>query len=114
MRRYRVRRAKDVTLDIDLIEEYLVRGYHELGDDLENAMRRAAVRIDDAMAYMRTFERHPDRGTAHKDIRPGVRTVTSKRFFYFEVDERLSQVSILAVFFCGVDHRRQIIDRLRQ
>lgn len=114
MRRYRVRRAKDVTLDLDLIEGYLVDVYHGLGDGLESAVDRAAVRIGDAIAYMRTFVRHPHRGTEHPDIRPGVRTVTSKRFiFYFEIDEKLAEVRILAVFFGGVNHRQQIIDRLR-
>jgi toxin ParE1/3/4 len=114
VQRYRVRRAKDVTPDLDLIEEYLVNGYHGLGDGLESAGDRAAVRIGDATSYMRTFTSHPHRGTEHPDIRAGIRTVTSKRFIlYFEIDETLAEVRILAVFFGGVDHRRQIIDRLR-
>lgn len=114
MRRHRVRRAADVTRDLDLIEGYLVQVYQDLGEDLENAAGRAAARIGEALAYMRTFEVHPHRGTEHPEIRPGIRTVTSKRFiFYFEIDESLSEVRILAVFFGGVDHRRQILDRLR-
>ena len=114
MRRYRVRRAKDVTLDLGLTEEYLVAVYHGLGEGPESVGDRAAVRIGDAIAYMRTFASHRHRGTEQPDIRPGIRTVTSKRFsFYFEIDETLAEVRILAVFFGGVDHRRQIIDRLQ-
>lgn len=115
MRRYRVRRAADVTRDFDLIEGYLVQVYHDLGDDLESATERAVARIGEALAYMRTFADHPYRGTEHQEIRSGIRTVTSKRFiFYFEIDEPFSEVRILAVFFGGVDHRQQILDRLRQ
>ncbi len=113
MRRYRVRRATDVAHDLDLIEEHLVQSYREFGDDVEDAFERAAARIDEALAYMWTFETHPHRGTEHADIRPGVRTVTDKRFvFYFEIDEYALEVRILAIFFGGVDHRRQIMDRL--
>jgi hypothetical protein len=40
--------------------------------------------------------------------------VTDKSFaFYFEIDEPTSEVRILATFFGGADHRRQILDRLR-
>ncbi len=114
MRNYRVRRAADVTSDLDLIEEHLVKTYQEFGEDLQSAVERAAARIDDALAYMRTFVTHPHRGTEHAKIQPGIRTVTNKNFiFYFEVNDLSSEVSILAIFFGSVDHRQQIIDRLR-
>jgi toxin ParE1/3/4 len=102
VRRYRVRRAADVTRDHDLIEEHLVQSYHEFGDDPENAMARAAARIDEALAHMRTFAARPHRGTEHPKIRPGVRTVTNKSFvFYLEIDVPSSEVRILATFFGG-------------
>lgn len=114
MRRYRVSRATDVTRDLDLIEEHLVQVYQEFGDDLENAIERAAARIDEALAYMRTFAAHPHRGTEHPKIRPGIRSVTNKSFvFYFEIHEPSSKVRILATFFGGANHRRQILDRFR-
>ena len=114
MRRHRVRRAADVTHDLDLIWEHLAQVYRDYGDDRENAGERAAARIDEALAYLRTFETHPHRGTEHPAIRPGIRTVTSRNFvFYFEIDEPSSEVRILAAFFGGADHRRQIVDRLR-
>ncbi len=61
-----------------------------------------------ALAYIRTFTTHPHRG------RPGIRTVTSRNFiFYFEVDDRSCEVSILAIFVGGADQRQQIMHRLR-
>jgi toxin ParE1/3/4 len=114
VRRYEVRRAAAVTRDIDLIESYLVEVYRDLGDDLESATERAAARIDEALAYMRTFRSRPYRGTEHPEIQPGIRTVTRKKFiFYFEIDEPRSEVRILAVFFGGANHSQQILDRLR-
>ena len=114
MRRYSVRRAADVTRDLDLIEDHLVKTYQEFGEDLESAVERATIRVDDALSYMRGFVTHPHRGTEHTKIRPGIRTVTNKNFiFYFEVDDQSSEVRILAIFFSGVDHRQQIMDRLR-
>ncbi len=113
MRRYRVRRATAVTRDLELIEEHLAKVYQDLGDDEAGAAERAATRIVAALAYMRTFESHPHRGTEHPDIRPGLRTVTSRNVvFYFEIDEPLAEVRILAVFFGGANHSRQILDRL--
>jgi plasmid stabilization system protein ParE len=114
VRRYSVRRAADVTRDLDLIEDHLVKTYQEFGEDLETAVERAAIRVDDALSYMRGFVTHPHRGTEHAKIRPGIRTVTHKNFiFYFEVDDQSSEVRILAIFFGGVDHRQQIMDRLQ-
>ena len=114
MRRYRVRRAAPITRDLGLIESHLVQVYQDLGDDPENAAQRAAACIGEALAYMRTFESRPHRGTEHPEIRSGIRTVTSNKFvFYFEIDEPLSEVRILAVFFGGANHSQQILDRLR-
>jgi plasmid stabilization system protein ParE len=114
VRRYRVRRAADITRDLDLIEDYLVRAYQDFGEDVGDAVARAGARIDDALAYLRTFATHPHRGTEHPAIGAGIRTVTNKNFVvYFDVDEGAFKVRILAIFFGGIDHRRQVMDRLR-
>ncbi len=115
MRPYNIRRAADVTRDLDLIEGFLFQTYQDFGDDPETAFERAAARIEDALAYMRSFVTQPHRGTEHPNIRPGIRTVTNKTFiFYFEVDDPSAQITILAIFFGGMDHRRQMMDRLRR
>ena len=110
---YKVRRAKEVTRDFDIIEDYLVRSYQGFGEDLDEAVMKAVARVEEAQAYIRTFSVHPHRGTENLAIRPGLRTVTSNRFiFYFEIDEPLSEVRVLAVFFGGTDHQSRIGDRL--
>ena len=112
---YKVERADGVIRDFDLIEDYLVRVYLDVGEDLNHAVTRAHARIRDAVTYMRTFRNHPYRGTLLKHIQSDLRTVTNLNFiFYFEIDEARGRVLILAVFFGGMDHRRQILDRLRQ
>jgi len=113
-RRYRVLRAAEMSRDLELIGDYLVRAYQDFGDERDNAEERAEARIGEALDYMRTFAKHPHRGTEQATVRPGVRTVTHKGFvFYFEVDDSLGEVRILAAFFGGADHRRQIVERLR-
>ncbi len=115
MQRYKVRYAPGVTRDFDLVEEYLVQAYQDLGDDPGRAADRAAARIVDAADYLRSFATYPHRGTEHPEIGPGLRTVTSNKFIvYFIIDESLAEVSIVAVFFGGADHRRQIVDRLQR
>jgi toxin ParE1/3/4 len=111
---YNVLPARGVVRDFTLIEDFLFKTYRDLGDDSDEAVDRAAVRVIAARAYMRTFERNPHRGTEHPEIRPGVRTVTKEKFvFYFEINETEFEVMIFAVFFGGEDHRRKIIDRLQ-
>jgi toxin ParE1/3/4 len=111
---YNVLPARGVVRDFTLIEDFLFKTYRDLGDDSDEAVDRAAVRVIAARAYMRTFERNPHRGTEHPEIRPGVRTVTKEKFvFYFEINEAEFEVMIFAVFFGGEDHRRKIIDRLQ-
>jgi toxin ParE1/3/4 len=111
---YNVLPARGVVRDFTLIEDFLFKTYRDLGDDSEEAVSRAAVRVKAARAYMRTFERNPHRGTEHPEIRPGVRTVTKEKFvFYFEINETKFEVMIFAVFFGREDHRQKIIDRLQ-
>lgn len=99
MRRYSVRRAAGITRDLDLIEDHLFRSCVELGDDAVSAAERA-------------FEQQPHRGMELPKLRPGLRSVTGRGFVvYLEVEDPTREVRILAVFFGGTDHRRQILDR---
>ncbi|MBR0641221.1 hypothetical protein [Plastoroseomonas hellenica] len=115
MRRYRILLAADVPLDLERIEEHLVRSYSDFGEDETSAAERAAERIAGALAYMETFHVQPHRGTEHPEVLLGIRNVTHERFiYYFRVGDPAGEVRILAVFFGGVEHRRQIADRLRR
>lgn len=110
---YKVSPAAGLRRDIDLIEEHLIQAYQGFGDDFDSAAARAIIRIGEALDYLDGFASHPHRGTEHPFMRPGLRTVTNNRFiYYFEIDEPLSEVRILAIFFGGMDHQRQILDRL--
>ena len=110
---YKLRPAKEVQSDLDLIEDHLVQTYVGFGDALESAVDRALSRIKGALDYLDGLSEHPHRGTEHPKMRPGLGTVTANRFiYYFEIDEALSEVRILAIFFGGLDHRAQIMERL--
>jgi len=111
---YKLRPERHVGRDLDVIESYLVQTYQDFGDDLNSAVARAAARIKQALGYLETFEARPYRGTEYPQVRPGLRTVTNNRFiYYFEIDEPRSEVRILAVFFGGMDHQKQILERLQ-
>lgn len=115
MRNYKVHQTPAVTADLERIEEFLANAYHDLGYDWMEATERVAARLLGAHAYMRTFARHPHRGTEHPAIRPGLRSVTKDRFVYYvEIDEALGEVRVLAVFFGGADHTARMRDRLGQ
>ncbi|PPQ29159.1 hypothetical protein CCS01_22465 [Rhodopila globiformis] len=91
----------------------MVQAYQDFGDQRAAATERAAARIREAFDYLQTLATHPHRGTVHPELRGGIRHVTDKNFvYYFEIDERLAQVTVLAIFFGGQDHRRQIAERL--
>lgn len=111
---YKILRQASVTRDLDFITEHLIRSYTATGEATEEAEARATARVLEALAYLRTFETHPHRGTEAPKVSPGLRHVTHRSFiFYFEVDEPASDVRIFAVFSGGADHRQQIAERLR-
>ncbi|MBS0641367.1 MAG: type II toxin-antitoxin system RelE/ParE family toxin [Proteobacteria bacterium] len=114
-RRYVVRRAASVIRDIAAIRRHLVRTYQEFGDAQPIATERAGERIRDAFSYMQGFATYPYRGTVHPELQGDIRHVTDKGFiYYFEIDELVDEVKILAVFFRGEDHLRKIAERLSQ
>ncbi len=111
---YKLRPAQEVGRDLELIEDYLVQTYQSFGDDFDSAAARAFARIEEALDYMYGLSDRPHRGTEHVHIRPGLRSVTNSRFiYYFEVDDSLSEMRLLAIFFGVVDHQHQILDRLK-
>jgi len=113
VRLYTVRRAASVTRDLSAIRRHLINSYEIFGDTHFAATERAAVRLREAFDYMQTFATHPQRGTVHPELKGGVRQVTDRNFiYYFEIDEKSVEVGVLAVFFGGADHLRQIVERL--
>ena len=113
MRRYVVCRAVSVTRDLAAIRRHLISSYEEFGDTRQAATERAAARLREAFDYMQTFVSHPHRGTVYPELQAGIRYVMHRNFvFYFEIEEQGAEVRILAVFFGGSDHLRQIAERL--
>jgi plasmid stabilization system protein ParE len=62
---------------------------------------------------MRALGDVPHQETLRPDLLPGLRSVTKQRaIFYFDVDDHLRLVRVLAIFFGGQDHQRAMLQRL--
>lgn len=99
--------------DLDLIFDHLVESYISLGDDLQDALARAAARLKAIDRDMLALVHAPHQGNLRHQISPGLRQVTkNSAIFYFKVDEEKHEMRILAVFFGGQDHEKHILKRL--
>lgn len=106
-------RAPAADQDLNLIFEHLVESYLSLGDDLHDAVERAAARLKAIDSDMLALVRAPHQGSLRHQISPGLRQVTNNRtIFYFKVGEARQEVKVLAVFFRGQDHEKHILKRL--
>jgi plasmid stabilization system protein ParE len=112
--KYRVERKQETQRDLDLIFDFLTASYVEFGESIERAMERAGQRLEQIEGEMEALGNLPHQGTLRNALLPGLRSVTKDRaVVYFEVDDKLHLVTILAVFFGGQDHQRHMISRLR-
>jgi plasmid stabilization system protein ParE len=110
---YAARQALAIGRDLAAIRRHLILAYEEFGDAPRAAAERATARLREAFDYMQGFAAHPHRGTVHSDLQGGIRHVTDRSFVsYFAIDETRAEVAVLAVFFVGADHGRQIAERL--
>lgn len=110
---YEVVRGEGVDRDLELIFDFLVSAARDFGEDERDAFDRAARRIGGIEADMRDLGRAPHQGTQRPHLGDGVRNVTKGRtIFYFDIDEDLGVLRILAVFFGGQDHDARILLRL--
>ncbi|WP_320199240.1 type II toxin-antitoxin system RelE/ParE family toxin [Agrobacterium sp. rho-13.3] len=110
---YEVIRSGDSERDLGLIFDHLVEAYVSLGDDLSDALERAAERLRALEDQMELIGETPYQGTLLPNLSHGLRNVTKNQaIFYFEVSEEEQQVRILAVFFGGQDHQRHMLARL--
>ena len=110
---YRVERALETDKDLAAIFEFLQQSYTGFGDERDEAVARAAERIEGIEAEMVALGNAPHQGTLRPDLLPGLRSVTRRRaIFYFDVDDDLRLVRVLAIFFGGQDHQRAMLQRL--
>jgi plasmid stabilization system protein ParE len=110
---YRVERSLDTDRDLAAIFDFLLNSYIGFGDERGEALERAAARIEGIEAEMLALGDVPHQGTLRPELLPGLRSVTKQRaIFYFDVDDDLHLVRVLAIFFGGQDHQRAMLQRL--
>ncbi len=110
---YRVERAVETDADLEAICDFLIEAYMQFGDTRDEALERAAERIEKIEDVMATLGAAPHQGTKRDDLLPGLRSVTKDRaIYYFDVDDDARRVRVLAIFFGGQDHRRAMLKRL--
>ena len=107
-------RSADCTADLDLIPGHLFYAYRDFGDAPDIAFERAVERmrgIEDDMAALGNV---PFQGTLEPQIMEGLRYATKgSAVLYFPVDERHREVQVLGIFFGGQDHRKHMLERIK-
>ncbi|MCY4487907.1 MAG: type II toxin-antitoxin system RelE/ParE family toxin [Deltaproteobacteria bacterium] len=110
---YRLEFSADAERDFGLIFDHLFDSYVGFGENLESALDHAEARIREIRAATDSISAMPHRGQRHDDLLPGVRHLPIERAIYwFDVDDELRSVRVLAVFFGGQDHIRHMTTRL--
>lgn len=105
--------ADEAERDLGLIVDHLLESYQEFGEGFQEAFARAEARVRMVRRAADRLGAAPHRGERHDALLPGLRHVTMDRAVYwFEVDEPVEQVRVLAVFWGGQDHRRRMLARL--
>ncbi len=110
---YEVVFAADARRDFTLIFEFLVDSYVGFGDDTETAILRAEERVQAIREDITQLGQLPYRGTLHDDMLPGLHHLTiGQAIAWFDIDEDVKRIRVLAVFFGGQDHIRKMLTRL--
>lgn len=111
--RYEIERGPDVNNDLEAIFDFLFDTHLGFGERPDAALERAAKRVARIEAAMERLGKMPKQGTLRPNLMPGLRSVTKDRaIFYFTVDDEARMVRVLAVFFGGQDHQREMLKRL--
>jgi plasmid stabilization system protein ParE len=112
---YTVEFAAEAERDFELIFDFLEESYRNFGESAEDAIAHAARRVEAIRAAAARLGSAPYRGTLHSEMMPDLRHVTMEQAIYwFLVDEDALTVRVLAVFFGGQNHVRQMLARLLQ
>lgn len=113
LERFSVERSAAAERDLDALFDFLLESYMHFGDTLEDAIDRAGARVGSVKSELRALASAPHQGTLHPDMLPGLRSVTKDRaIYYFTVDDDAHIVRVLAIFFGGQDHQRDMLKRL--
>jgi len=99
--------------DLSLIFDHLFETYKDLGETENEAFDHAAERVMGIRDSAVGLCKNPYRGTKRDAHGPNIRNVTiNKAIIWFQLDEERQTVRILAFFFGGQDHIRQMLRRL--
>ena len=99
--------------DLSLIFDHLFEAYNDLGETETEAFDHAAERVMGIRDSAVGLSMNPQRGTLREAHGPNVRNITiNKAIIWFQLDEERQTVRILAFFFGGQDHIRQMLRRL--
>ncbi len=110
---YKVERSVASDRDLETIFDFVFEAALGFGEDEATAFQRASTRILEIEDAMNALGDLPHQGTLHPEFFGGLRSVTKGRaIFYFDVEDTLHRVRVLAVFFGGQDHQRQMLLRL--
>jgi plasmid stabilization system protein ParE len=112
---YAVEFAAEAEHDFELIFDYLDQSYRSFGESAEDAIAHAARRVEAIRITAARLGNAPYRGTLHPEVMPDLRHVTvDQAIYWFFVDEDARTIRVLAIFFGGQDHVRQMLARLLQ
>lgn len=111
--RFRIEFAAEAERDFALIFDHLFESYRAFGETVEEALDHSEDRIRAIRSQADRLADAPLRGERHDDLLPGLRHLTIDRAIYwFDVSEAERRVRVLAIFFGGQDHVRQMLTRL--
>jgi plasmid stabilization system protein ParE len=112
---YAVEFAAEAERDFELIFDFLEESYRSFGESTEDAIAHAARHVEAIRAMAARLWNAPYRGTLHPEMMPDLRHVTvDQTIYWFFVDEDARTIRVLAIFFGGQDHVRQMLTRLLQ
>lgn len=99
--------------DVALLFEHLVESYLSFGEARDAAVDHASNRIGDILDEMDRIATAPYCGQARDGLLPNLRHLTLNRAIYwYQLDAEHQTIRILAIFYGGQDHIRQMMLRL--
>lgn len=105
--------AAAVEQDIALIFDHLTESYVGFGDAPALAAEHATDRVGKILDALERIATAPYRGKAHDDWLPRLRHLTLERAVYwYQLDAQSETIRVLAIFYGGQDHIRQMLLRL--
>ncbi|MEP2715362.1 type II toxin-antitoxin system RelE/ParE family toxin [Pseudophaeobacter sp.] len=99
--------------DADLLFDHLADSYVEFGESRSAAAAQAVGRIDKILDAMERIATAPYRGEVHDELLPGLRHLSLGRAIYwYQLQDDTETILVLAIFYGGQDHIRQMLLRL--